>query len=90
MRSNVTTSVVSVALGFDRQRSNTRIAMSLFAGRLQRIHASARLPQWECARGMYWGSMMSPSRCRLPAERCLGGRLLGHTSHKRSCSISAR
>ncbi len=90
MRSNVTTSVVSVAFGFDRQRPNTRIAMSLFAGRLQRIHAGARLPQWESARGNYRGSAISPSRCGLPAERCLGGRLLGHTSPKRSCTCRSR
>jgi hypothetical protein len=90
MRSNVITSVVNVAVGFDRLRPNTRIAKSLFAGRLQRLHASARLPQWQCARGSYRGSTMSPSRCGLPEERCLERRLPGHRSHKRSCIRRAR
>ncbi len=84
MRSNVTTSVVSVAFGFDSLCANTRIAMPLCASRLQRIHASAHLPQWSCTRGSYRGCESSLSRGGLPAERCLGGWRLGHRSHKRS------
>ncbi len=90
MRSNVNTTAVTVTFGFDRQGVNTRTDVALRVRIPHRIHASARQPQGECARGSYRGSSMSPSRCGIPAEQCLDGRHLGLKSHKRSCLRTVR
>ena len=89
MRYNDTTSAVILAVDFDRQRTGTRIARTLYAGRLLRVHASVPTPQVGCPRGSLHRPSIAVSPCAVAEPSCRKWRSVGHMPGKRSCD-SAR